>query len=77
MSGAIPLLPHTPFWRGAQLKHRDSFTFTFTLIIFHEEEKIKKLVKIFQLSVASSLLGPNIILSTFFSDTLKHFLLLM
>jgi hypothetical protein len=31
MSGAIPPFPNTPSWRGAQLKHRDSFTFTFTL----------------------------------------------
>jgi hypothetical protein len=22
--------PNTPSWRGAQLKHRDNFTFTFT-----------------------------------------------
>jgi hypothetical protein len=28
MSGVIPLLPNTPSWRGAQLKHRDNFTFT-------------------------------------------------
>jgi hypothetical protein len=27
MSGAIPPLPYTPPWRGAQLKHRDNFTF--------------------------------------------------
>jgi len=27
MSGAIPPLPNTPSWRGAQLKHRDNFTF--------------------------------------------------
>jgi hypothetical protein len=26
MSGAIPPVPHTPSWRGAQLKHRDNFT---------------------------------------------------
>jgi hypothetical protein len=25
--------PNTPSWRGAQLKHRDSFTFTFTLVV--------------------------------------------
>jgi hypothetical protein len=30
MSGTIPQLPNTPLWRGAQLKHRDNFTFTFT-----------------------------------------------
>jgi hypothetical protein len=28
MSGAIPPLPNTPSCRGAQLKHRDNFTFT-------------------------------------------------
>jgi hypothetical protein len=27
MRGAIPPLPNTPSWRGAQLKHRDNFTF--------------------------------------------------
>jgi len=27
MRGAIPSLPNTPSWRGAQLKHRDNFTF--------------------------------------------------
>jgi hypothetical protein len=26
MCGAIPLIPNTPSWRGAQLKHRDIFT---------------------------------------------------
>jgi hypothetical protein len=30
MSGAIPPLPITPSWGGAQLKHRNNFTFTFT-----------------------------------------------
>jgi hypothetical protein len=33
MSGAIPPLPSTHSWHGAQLKHRDNFTFTFTFII--------------------------------------------
>jgi hypothetical protein len=28
MRGAIPPLPNTPSLRGAQLKHRDTFTFT-------------------------------------------------
>jgi hypothetical protein len=27
MSGAIPPLPNTPSWLGAQVKHRDNFTF--------------------------------------------------
>jgi hypothetical protein len=31
MRGAIPSLPHYT-WRGAQLKHRDDLTFTFTLL---------------------------------------------
>jgi hypothetical protein len=28
MREAVPPLPSTPSWRGAQLKHRDNFTFT-------------------------------------------------
>jgi hypothetical protein len=32
MSGAILTLPNTPSWRGAQLKPKDNFTFTFTTI---------------------------------------------
>jgi hypothetical protein len=34
MCGAIPLLLSTPSWRGAQLKHRDKFSFYFTFVIF-------------------------------------------
>jgi len=30
MSGAIPPVPNKLSWRGAQLKHRDTFTFTVT-----------------------------------------------
>jgi hypothetical protein len=30
MSGAIPPLPNTSSWRGAQPKHRDNCTFTWT-----------------------------------------------
>jgi hypothetical protein len=26
MNGAIPPVPNTPSWGGAQLKHRDNFT---------------------------------------------------
>jgi hypothetical protein len=29
MSGALPPLPNTPPWRGAQLNQRDKFTFIF------------------------------------------------
>jgi hypothetical protein len=35
MSGAIPPFPNTSSWRGAQLKkHRDSFTFSLTVLQF-------------------------------------------
>jgi len=37
MSGAIPPLPNTPPWSGAQLKHRDNFTFT-----FHGAESLRR-----------------------------------
>jgi hypothetical protein len=30
MCGGIPPLPNTPSWCGAELKHRDNFTFAFT-----------------------------------------------
>jgi len=33
MYGDIPPLPNTPSWHGAQLKHRDNFTFTFTNLL--------------------------------------------
>jgi hypothetical protein len=33
MSGVIPPLTNTPSWHGAQLKHRDKFTFTFTQVV--------------------------------------------
>jgi hypothetical protein len=29
MCAAKPLLPHTPSWRGAQLKHRDNFLYLY------------------------------------------------
>jgi hypothetical protein len=33
MREAIPSLPNTLLWRGAQLKHRGNFTFTLLFII--------------------------------------------
>jgi hypothetical protein len=36
MRGAIPPLPTTLAWRGAQLKHRDNLTITFYLYIIKE-----------------------------------------
>jgi hypothetical protein len=33
MSGAIPPLPNMSSWLGAQLKHRDNFTFTLSLTV--------------------------------------------
>jgi len=32
MHGAMPPPPSTPSWHGAQLKHRDNFTFTKQLV---------------------------------------------
>jgi hypothetical protein len=34
MSGAVPALSNTPSWRGAQLRHRDNFTFTHYIDVF-------------------------------------------
>jgi hypothetical protein len=48
MSGAIPPLPNTPPWRGAKLKHRDTFTFTFHILICNFL-KIKMII-VFELS---------------------------
>jgi hypothetical protein len=31
--GAVTHLPNTPSWRGAQLKHRDTFAFTYTFTL--------------------------------------------
>jgi hypothetical protein len=36
MCGAIPPLPITPSWRGAQLKHKDDLIFTFTFTLFQD-----------------------------------------
>jgi hypothetical protein len=33
MRGAIPPLPNTSLWRGAQLKHRDSFSFIVVVVV--------------------------------------------
>jgi len=40
MRGVKPHSPNTPSWRGAQLNHRDSFTFTFSK--YHNTEKYFK-----------------------------------
>jgi len=34
MSGAILPLPITPSWRGAQWKHRDTFTLTLNFVLW-------------------------------------------
>jgi hypothetical protein len=31
--------PNTPSWRGAQLKHRDNFTFTFICVLLDKTKK--------------------------------------
>jgi len=47
MIEAIPPLPNTPSWRGADLKHRDNFTFSFYLKIRdHVSHSYKKNPKI-------------------------------
>jgi hypothetical protein len=35
MSGATSPLSYTPSWRGAQLKHRDAFTFTLLFLLLY------------------------------------------
>jgi hypothetical protein len=61
MRGAVPPLPSTPSWRGAQLKkHRE----TLFLIL-----KTK-----LNYSHASSLLAPNILLDILLSKTLVYVL---
>jgi hypothetical protein len=57
MSGAIPPLPNTPSWRGAQLKHRDNFTFTFTLSLVQDKLSNYGIVKCEQL-VTSEMVAP-------------------
>jgi hypothetical protein len=48
MSGAIPPHPNTPSLRGAQLKHRDNFTFTlqFTYLFMCTVSTNGKLIKL-------------------------------
>jgi hypothetical protein len=40
MHGAIPPLPNTPSWRGAQLKHRDNFTYAHVYLLEVFQQKI-------------------------------------
>jgi hypothetical protein len=48
MNGAIPPLPNTPPWRGAQLKYRDNFTFITLCVItlYNKKRDIQILVAI-------------------------------
>jgi hypothetical protein len=46
MSGAIPPLPNTTSWRGAQLKHRDNFTIYFTLWYVKHFLKVREMTRI-------------------------------
>jgi hypothetical protein len=43
--GAIPPLLHKPSWRGAQLKHRDNFTFTTTTTTTETSEASSNMVQ--------------------------------
>jgi len=42
MSGAILPLPQYASWCGVQLKHRDTFTFTFTSVFFMADIEVNK-----------------------------------
>jgi len=58
MRGAIPPFPNTPSWRGAQLKHRDNFTFHYPLggcaPLFKNQETMLSMYKTF---ITSSVLS--------------------
>jgi hypothetical protein len=45
MGGAILPLPNTPPWRGAQLKHRDNFTFIIEVHIKFWSDSLCPLLK--------------------------------
>jgi hypothetical protein len=48
--------PNTPSWRGAQLKHRDNFTFTFTAGLnetYSESAKVKMCMMHFLFRIVS------------------------
>jgi hypothetical protein len=55
MSGAIPPLPNTSSWRGAQLKHRDNCTFTFYLPFAEYVTYVTKILHNIQEAVGSKL----------------------
>jgi hypothetical protein len=59
MSGAIIHSPNTPSWRGAQLKHRDNFTFTLYINIMTME-----LILLLQQDIPVVLSNAQRILST-------------
>jgi hypothetical protein len=49
MRAAIPPLPNTPPWSGAQLKHRGKFTFTFVFYLLHcVSVKLDLTLRVFQ-----------------------------
>jgi hypothetical protein len=62
MSGAIPLLPNTPSWRGAQLKHRDRTCYQVFCVCQVLEKKFEPNGLVYQLFVdfkkAIKLRGP-------------------
>jgi hypothetical protein len=61
--------PYTPSWRGANLKHRDSFSFTFNIISIRWPVRIMKFILYhFPLFSFIFFAGLNILLSTSFSN---------
>jgi hypothetical protein len=51
MNWAIPPLPNTPPWRGAQLKHRENIIIIIIIIIIIQETKAKPIKTVFQMCV--------------------------
>jgi hypothetical protein len=56
----IPPIPHTLSWRGAKLKHRDSFTFTVQKTFNKITKRITfKCRKVYEICMACSLHGGD------------------
>jgi hypothetical protein len=52
MSGAIPHSPNMPSWHGAQLKHRENFTFSL-LVGVKKSQKSRRLRQVLILEAVS------------------------
>jgi hypothetical protein len=54
MSGAIPSLPSTPLWPGAQLNYGDDFTFIFAFIFYVQRVSQSRMVSGISVVVAEA-----------------------